>query len=326
MRDRAPALAINHLSRMLRVSRLTGPVYQMPGFMARVRQAMAEIERPAVCVIDHVRYIDLARDAHDLGLAVVLCPQRIESLDTALPIEYSRRRNLHAISLDFGDELAALSQADTRLCISKTEMALLAGLGQDASFYPYVPRGEWRQLLESVRLARRVTPAEPGLCLMIGSASEPSTRQGFQWFVDHAIEHGLPEGVRVVLAGSGTERFAQQLSGQAQIRVLGHISQATLEDLLRRSAAAIVPQQMGFGALTRIPEMACAGLPIFAPHYPTYALNPPPGLRALSLSWDEWRQAMASTLLSRSDVSAEALGTWEKTQPDTLVDFIASLA
>lgn len=196
----------------------------------------------------------LARAA---GVEVIALPQNIESLVGGLVRGYF-----------FGDrhtrwrqELRALKQATKIFCISREEQWLLNNWGLQADFLPYFPPKEAEAELLSIRAARQ--PDGMGRFLVVGSALNPPTRQGLAELLQvlKIIRETFVFGLDV--AGFGTEVFASQPL-HPDFRLHGPVSQMKLRDLMVGSTACLVYQPLGVGALTRIPEMLMAGLPVIA--------------------------------------------------------------
>src|SRR5690349_19999820 len=98
------------------------------------------------------------------------------------------------------------------------------------------------------------------------------------WFAQAATGYGLPPGIRVVAVGLGTDKLLSPGQTPPGLELRGWLAQSELDVLLARAAAGVIPQRLGFVALTRLPELACAGVPVIRFSHPTYALNPTPGL------------------------------------------------
>jgi hypothetical protein len=73
----------------------------------------------------------------------------------------------------------------------------------------------------------------------------------------------LPPNVTVDIAGLGTEELKPLLPASG-FHLHGTVSPRQLEELLLRTRAMLAHQPQGCGALTRIPEMLAAGVPVLA--------------------------------------------------------------
>jgi glycosyltransferase involved in cell wall biosynthesis len=235
-------------------------------------------------------------------------------------------RNFRAVSLDFANELHVLAQCIERLFISRVETGLLSGLGFPSHDYPYLPIGAIRKRLVALRHRRSETPQTSGLMLIVGTAAHNTTGTSMRWFVEQALAHGLPSGVQVVLAGAYTDKLLPAGSKLPGLDARGWVEQAELDDLLVRAQAVLMPQLSGFGALTRVPEMACAGLPIILSRHATYGLTVPQGVVVVDNVWSDWRDAMLQVCSQPSTVTLAEYEQWEKTQSRPLSPLLTQLS
>jgi glycosyltransferase involved in cell wall biosynthesis len=206
------------------------------------------------------------------------------------------------------------------------ETAVTGGLGFRSTYYPYLPVDEIRQRLRSIRRLRgSATPSER-FFLMVGSCAHGTTRASFEWFIDNVRARGLPDGVRVVVTGSRTEQLLRGAAPIDGIELRGWIDQEELDRLLVQATAVLVPQLFGFGALTRLPELACAGIPVIASIHPTLAIDPPPGLVAVEDEWQAWRLQIERLAGERRDPAADEYDAWERRQASPLREYVSRLA
>jgi hypothetical protein len=205
------------------------------------------------------------------------------------------------------------------------EAGLMGGLGFPGDYYPYRPVGAIRERLARVREARSRGSAERGLFLMLGTVGHESTRDSFRWFLKNVRAHGLPSRASVVVAGLYTDKLLPAGERVPGVELKGWLEAEALDTLLTRVAAVLVPQRNGFGALTRLPDLACAGVPVVVSRHATYALDPPPGAESADDRWDAWWQAMDSLSTGIRDVPAEAYEAWEARQERPLAAVLATL-
>jgi glycosyltransferase involved in cell wall biosynthesis len=216
-----------------------------------------------------------------------------------------------------------MSRYDELLLISRAEVAITGGLGLDSRYYPYVPVGAIRQRNEQIRRRRASASFEPGLFILMGSARHYPTRRSLEWFVGSACRHGLPAGVHVITLGHDTNALAARREIPAGLELWGWLGQEELDDLLGRAPAVLIPQKLGFGALTRLPELACAGVPVVTTAYPTYAIDPTPGIHVVEGGWDAWCAAMAQLAREEPPQLEACYQQWEGRQPRTLNDVLS---
>jgi hypothetical protein len=238
----------------------------------------------------------------------------LEALDVTR-FDWRNRNKVHRIVTDLGNELRLLARCVDRLAISKVEAGLIGGLGLACHYYPYVPVGAIREGLFATRRRRAQAEIDPGLFVLLGTAAHDGTGESMAWFARRVSEQGLPAGARVVAVGEGTDRLLPARQTVPGLECRGWIRQEELDALLTRAAAAVIPQQLGFGALTRLPELACAGVPVITYSHPAYAINPTPGMRSVAPDWAELCAAMRDNATDPAFVDGDAYTKWEAQQP-----------
>ena len=194
----------------------------------------------------------------------------------------------------------------------------MSGLGLSYHYYPYLPVGELRQRQDEIREKRLTSDREPGLFLLIGSASYAPIRKSCEWFITNAKHNSLPPGVRVVVLGAGTNKLLPQGESVPGVELKGWAEQAELDDLLVRAQAVLVPQQFGFGAPTRLAELSCAGIPVIGCQHPTFAIDPPPGFHLTEGTWDAWYERIEQLNCQNTGVTEADYNDWEAAQPKPL--------
>jgi len=108
------------------------------------------------------------------------------------------------------------------------------------------------------------------------------------------------------------------------LELRGWLQQDELNQLMTSVQAVLVPQRLGFGALTRFSELSCAGIPCIVSKHPTYAIDLPPGFEVVTDEWASWYQAMERLANSDWRIS-NGYSSWEQTQPRTLEKVIREL-
>jgi len=198
--------------------------------------------------------------ARHYGVTVAAFPQNLESLVPEMPDRVTGSRSV-AKALDI--EVKQLANADLVACISQEEQWLLNAFGIAADFLPYFPTTEIESALLAVRRAKfDVTPRR---LLVLGSAGNPPSREGLARLIQRLVRlrGRFPHEVHV--AGNDTDVLRQQTD--PRVRIHGRLELAQLSDLMASSEKAVVFQSRGSGALTRIPELLLAGLPVICnPH------------------------------------------------------------
>lgn len=183
------------------------------------------------------------------GHQVIGLPHNIESL--------VKSRSIKAL----GNEVSILRQCDAVFAISKEETWILRLLGLNAHYLPYYPPQKAQSFLFSICRERELRNSNPvKKYALLGSATNPPTRSGMQALVDFASTQELP--FKLLVAGYGTESLRKV--AHSNISFMGTLSNEALEKMLVGVDGVIIYQPPTTGALTRIPEMLLAGIPIYA--------------------------------------------------------------
>jgi hypothetical protein len=299
--------------------------YTSPRFTEHYEDVIRRIEGSIICVIEHMGFANLLSANSKYGIPTVACIANIESFDTAVPLSSDQRRDVYLTAIDFADEFEALAQCEERLFISKVETGLIGGLGLASRYYPYVPVGEIRQKLKNVRQMRIDNERAPGLFLMLGSGAHNTTWHSFSWFVQQADQHRLPEGIQVVIGGTKTDQLLPAGHSVPGLELRGWLEQDELESLLVHAQAVLAPQAIGFGALTRLPELSCAGIPVIVSGHPTHAIDVPPGVVAVEDDWEAWCEELRLMAEKDEQPSLEAYLRWEDAQAQPMRDTLEEL-
>jgi glycosyltransferase involved in cell wall biosynthesis len=292
----------------------------------------------AVCVLEHAEFGDLISVNQKYGIPTVSCTQNLDAFSQNFELLSSylsairtggingkQKAGIYAAILDFANELQILAQCDERLFISKIETGLIGGLGLSARYYPYLPVGAIRSRLMSIRQKRASTKREAGLFILIGTAKHGPIKKSCEWLIENARDRGLPAGVRIIVAGAGTDALLGPRDAVPGIELKGWVEQEEMDELLVRASAVLVPQRFGFGVPTRLAELSCAGVPMIGDRHPTYAVDPPPGFHVVDASWTSWCEKILE--LDQEDIrSAENdYHSWEASQPRPLGEVVNTM-
>lgn len=183
------------------------------------------------------------------GHRVIALPHNIESLVRCGSVEALKT------------EVDNLKHCDAVFAISKEETWLLRLLGLNAHYLPYYSPSDAESFLLSIRRKRELREPNPrNRFALLGSATNSPTRSGMQSLIDFASTQELP--FDLLIAGYGTESLTP--ANHPGISFLGTLSNEELEKLLIEIDGIIIYQPPTSGALTRIPEMLLAGIPVFA--------------------------------------------------------------
>jgi hypothetical protein len=157
-------------------------------------------------------------------------------------------------------ELRFLSRASSVFTIGLEDQWLLRNFQIAAKNLPSFPSESQQKRLARIRDAR--ASSQKDHILLVGTAEHPPTGVGMlealRW--KSMLKRS---DANWVVAGYGTEKFASEFESPS-CQVLGTISDEVLDNLLINSRAAVLHQLTGSGALTRVPELLCAGVPVIA--------------------------------------------------------------
>jgi hypothetical protein len=296
--------------------------YSLSTFEADYARLAGTAPAPAVCVLEHTGFANLIPINTRYGLPTIACPANLDSLDweRAGPPSGPGR---YSMAVDWANEVGVLARCAERLFVSRVEAGLIGGLGLASHYYPYLPVGKIEEHLQQIRRERTTRQPEAGLFLMLGSSMHATTRASFQWFIEAAQTGGLPAGARVIVGGTETETLRPRGADAPGLEFHGWLAPDALEALLARVQAVLVPQRLGFGALTRLSELACAGVPAVVSRHATYALDLPPGITAVDDCWEDWRRAMERTETPNPAGAEAEYAAWAARQPRPLAAAIA---
>lgn len=158
----------------------------------------------------------------------------------------------------FAAETRIYRNARAVATISQFDTAVLRSLGiRHAQTLAYTPVGMDKDLLDEVRTLRE-TSVKQGI-LILGSASNPPTRQGILHLFD--IMRAEQPVQRFVLAGFGTEELAHLAPHGVEVK--GGVSTEVLRALLVECQAMLVYQVQTSGMLTRLVEASISGIPAY---------------------------------------------------------------
>ena len=162
----------------------------------------------------------------------------------------------------FLSEVENLRLADAVFCISREEQWLLANLGVSARYLPYFPDSEReRELLDERE--QRVASLRNNEFLICATRGNTDTTQSFREQVDW-IRALFPTGeVTFHVTGNATEEIRDIWNSPGFV-FHGTCPPNAFIDLKRRCRAICIHSQKGLGAVTRVPDMLLAGLPVLA--------------------------------------------------------------
>jgi hypothetical protein len=195
-----------------------------------------------------------------LKYKVIGLPHNLESL---VPGQVSRLTNRKSPSW-LPEEIEMLRLCDIVFTISREENLLLKQFGINARYLPFFPAGKVYNYLLKIRSRRierkKLNPVRK--ILMLGSIINLPTRLGMidriEWFLDAKFSY-----CKLIIAGYSTEELNKFTKNSDNIILSGTVSKDQLYEILSDIDAILIHQVATSGALTRIPEMLIAGIPVF---------------------------------------------------------------
>jgi len=276
---------------------------------------------PLLCIMDNPRFLPIIKFNKENRIPTIYCPQNFDSFDlNAHLLDQFKYCKQCGISLIY--ELQAVTKSKHQLVISKFEEELYKGLGVNTRYYPYLPVGKIRQRLINIRSKRMGKAFDPSLFFLIGSVNHTTTYESFKWFIKNCQQYGLPSDIQVVVAGRRSDKLGEEFPPIQGVEFLGQLEQDVLEDYLEKARAILIPQLSGFGAVTRIPEMACAGIPMIVSRHAMNAMPEPPGCFIVGNDWSEWVEMIQYLKEHRVTRSLTEYKTWEAEQPKPLIEIV----
>jgi hypothetical protein len=175
----------------------------------------------------------------------------------------------------FAYELDLIGQADLVVTISKEETFLLRNLGMNPLYFPYFPLKKTLDSFLQVRNYRTDSPKSN--FLLFGTVYNVPTLEGMRKTISAISNSDILGHDRLIIGGYGTrERIAQ--ADDSRIEVRGDLSDGELYELLSSIKGCIVYQDNGSGALTKIPELLAAGVPVIVNSHAARSHHNLPGI------------------------------------------------
>jgi glycosyltransferase involved in cell wall biosynthesis len=291
--------------------------------LSKYEESIRRGEKPIVCIIDHPFFECFIDINEKYGIPTILCGHNLESFDGFIYDRWSYKDSMYA-SIVFADEYKCLSRCGHRLMISVVEKNILDGLGLGSEYYPYVPVGRIFERQQSIRLQRQAQSQEPGLLLLLGSYYHLSTAEGMTWLLEGLARLEKPNfPLRLVVAGNGTWHLKEKTFLPPWIEIKGWIKQEELDELLIQAQGVLIPQRLGFGVVTKLSELACAGIPVVVSEHPTRAFEKPPGLFIAGESVEEWIAAIEDLASGKMNgASATDYNGWASRQTNGLISIM----
>jgi hypothetical protein len=202
------------------------------------------------------RFASILKYLSGQGYRVFLFPQNLEALVPGNPAK--PHKSLASLTAEF----TLLGFGRRVFTISKEEAWLLNCLSLSAQYLAYIPSSEVLSGLRRLRQARRYAdPSHRTTVVAIGSATNLPTFQGYQELFK-IWSHSDFQAFPLIVAGYGTERLRDFPGIPACVNVLGSVTDSVLDELVLNARCIVLHQESTSGALTRIPELLEAGVPL----------------------------------------------------------------
>jgi hypothetical protein len=216
-----------------------------------------------VFLLEEVTDYARLRAAREAGVGIICLPHNLETWQQPPARDFYSGESL-PIALHREAVFAGLS--DVVFCISREEQWFLANHGAVTDHLPYFPSGDDLRRLDQIRNQRLANPPTTHELLVVASGHNARNREGLRRLAGLLRDLPTDNGLALHLGGQQLEDLRPHFDLPG-CTFHGEMSAATLDALMVRCRAAIVYQPAGVGALTRIPELLCAGLPVLAdPH------------------------------------------------------------
>ena len=195
--------------------------------------------------------------SHKYQIPVVALPQNIESFFVANYFKKGKKSVFEYLEQD----IASFKKADLVFAISHEEQIFLRNFGVEADYLPYYPARRLVRYYSQIRQQRKKVSHDS--FLILGSAINHVTLEGMLELLKWINLSSISKSLKVKLVGNKTEELAGQVD-YPWLQICGTVTPDELEQHLINTQAMLVHQRRGLGALTKIPEMLVAGVPVIA--------------------------------------------------------------
>ncbi len=238
----------------------------------------------------------LAKVLHKRNIPIIALPHNLESLVSGNKSVFSNKASPQWLF----EELDYLKLCNKVFTISREEHWLLSNYGINAGYLPYYPPPAAESLLTGIRQRRGSAAGQLNYkknILLLGTFHNQPTFTGFNELL---LQIQTVNGIKINIAGYGSEKLKDKFSTE-NIKVWGTVTNNTLASLIADSDCAVIHQQPSGGALTRIPELLIAGLPVVANTHAARSYTPGTGLMVYD-SYDELKSILSSGNFTQPDI------------------------
>ena len=172
-------------------------------------------------------------------------------------------------------ELDLIAKCDLVVTISKEENLILNNLGMNPVYLPYFPVNQTLERFRSVNNNRKTGTKSD--YLLLGTAHNLPTLEGMKRIISTIANQRNLHDDRLVIAGYGTKERLGHIDDPS-IDLRGEVTDTELDALLASIKGCIVYQENGSGALTKIPELLIAGVPVIINSHAARSYHNLPGI------------------------------------------------
>lgn len=238
-------------------------IRHLAGDYLRYHRYLSRPDAPRLLLMEECVDYGRLRAARDAGTGLIGLPHNFEVWQQDEPRDFYSGEGLpHSLHR----EITFTALCDVVFCISREEQWLLANHGANADFLPYHPPAAELARLEPVRVDRTAAPPAGREFFAIAACSNRKNREGLAALAAIVAQMPPDRDFHLHVGGFQSQELAP-LFPPGRCTFHGELAPARINELMRRCKGAIVHQKSGVGALTRIPELLCAGIPVLAsPH------------------------------------------------------------
>lgn len=215
------------------------------------RQLRASEARSDVLILECTSHAFIVEAALSEGYRVLAFPQNIESLNDTSCHEYHAKGGLPGAAR----EISYLGSRCAGVWAISSEDAWLFGqVSAHVHWLPYIPPDYIQTRCAVVRERRALSSRDH---VLIMNTRQATADEGVRRLMETLEE----QSIRTVVCGRGTEHYLTWRRWK-NVTVIGTVNDEQLIDLWARSRCAVIYGRKGSGALTRIPELLLAGVPV----------------------------------------------------------------
>ena len=223
----------------------------------------------------------LAEVLYKKNIPVIALPHNIESLVAGAKSPFTNKTSPDWLL----EELKYLGYCENTFTISREEQWLLSAAGINSQYLPYYPPHQTKSYLLEIRerkykLQTRVSKSKN--ILLLGTFHNKPTFEGYVTLIKN-IKHS--KDIIINVAGFGSEKLNDMFI-DTNVKIWGSVTNDQLTELIVNADMGVVYQEASSGALTRVPELLIAGLPLLLNTHAARSCYDMQGIRVYN-SFDE---------------------------------------